>query len=148
MNLQEQINADLKDAMKARDKARTAAIRNVKKVVIEAQTASAGVELEDNDIIKMIQKLAKQGADSANLYKDQGREDLYAEEMEQVAVFESYLPKKMTDAELADAVKAIIDRVGASSMADMGKVMGIASKELAGKADGADVAAKVKALLA
>ncbi|MFV0366096.1 MAG: GatB/YqeY domain-containing protein [Mangrovibacterium sp.] len=148
MSLQEQINSDLKTAMKARDKARTAAIRNIKKVMIEAQTASAGVELAENDIIKMIQKLAKQGSDSAALYKEQGREDLYAEEMEQVVVFEDYLPKKMTDAELANAVKAIIDKVGASSMADMGKVMGMASKELAGKADGSDIADKVKALLA
>ncbi len=148
MSLVEQINEDLKLAMKARDKERTAAIRNIKKVIIEAQTVSSDVQLDDNDVIKIIQKLAKQGMDSANLYKEQNREDLYADEMAQVAVFEDYLPKKMTDEELSQAVKAIMEKLGASSMADMGKVMGVASKELAGKADGADIASKVKALLA
>ncbi|MFV0522178.1 MAG: GatB/YqeY domain-containing protein [Mangrovibacterium sp.] len=147
MSLVEQINADLKTAMKARDKVRTAAIRNIKKVIIEAQTASADAQLEDTDVIKIVQKLAKQGSDSATLYKEQGRDDLYTDEMEQVAVFEDYLPKKMSDEELAKAVKAIIEKVGAASMADMGKVMGMASKELAGKADGKDIADKVKALL-
>ena len=86
--------------------------------------------------------------DSARLYQEQGRDDLYAEEMSQVEVFENYLPKKMTDDELAAAVKNIIDSIGASGMKDMGKVMGLASKQLAGKADGKDIADKVKALLA
>jgi len=148
MSLFDQINADLTTAMKAREKEKTAALRNIKKVLIEAKTASGSHELDDTDVIKIIQKLAKQGTDSANLYKEQGREDLAAEEMVQVAVFEDYLPKKMSDDELTAAVKAIIEKTGASSMKEMGKVMGMASKELAGKADGKDIADKVKALLA
>lgn len=148
MSLFDQINADLTTAMKARDKEKTGALRNIKKVLIEAKTASASHDLDDTEVIKIIQKLAKQGTDSANLYKEQGREDLASEELVQVAVFEEYLPKKMTDEELTAAVNAIIAKTGASSMKEMGKVMGIASKELAGKADGKDIADKVKALLA
>jgi uncharacterized protein YqeY len=91
--------------------------------------------------------LAKQGSDSAQIYKDQGRQDLYEQEMAQVAIFESFLPAKLSDEELTTAVKSIIDKTGASSMKDMGKVMGLAGKELAGKADGKDIAAKVKSLL-
>jgi uncharacterized protein YqeY len=147
MSLFDQINADLTAAMKARDKEKTGALRNIKKVLIEAKTASASHDLDDTEVIKIIQKLAKQGTDSANLYKEQGREDLAAEELTQVAVFEAYLPLKMTDEELTAAVNAIIEKTGASSMKEMGKVMGIASKELAGKADGKDIADKVKALL-
>ncbi|WP_163718229.1 GatB/YqeY domain-containing protein [Mangrovibacterium lignilyticum] len=148
MSLFDQINADLTTAMKAREKEKTAALRNIKKFLIEAKTASAAHDLDDTEVIKIIQKLAKQGTDSANLYKEQGREDLASEELVQVAVFEDYLPKKLTDEELTAAVQAIIESTGASSMKEMGKVMGIASKQLAGKADGKDVADKVKALLA
>jgi len=148
MSLFDQINADLTTAMKARDKEKTGALRNIKKVLIEAKTASASHELEDTEVIKIIQKLAKQGTDSANLYKEQGREDLAADELAQVAVFGEYLPKMLTDEELTAAVTAIIESTGASSMKEMGKVMGIASKQLAGKADGKDIADKVKALLA
>ena len=148
MSLFDQINADLTMAMKARDKDKTAALRNIKKVLIEAKTATASHDLDDTEVIKIIQKLAKQGTDSANLYKEQGREDLAADELVQVAVFEDYLPKKLSDDELTAAVKAIIEKTGASSMKEMGKVMGMASKELAGKADGKDIADKVKALLA
>ena len=149
MNLFEQVNEDLKAAMKAREKEKLSALRNIKKVLIEAKSAKgATAELDDQDVIKVIQKLAKQGSDSATLYKEQGRQDLHDEEMIQVNVFEQYLPKKLTDAELSDAVKKIIETTGASGMKDMGKVMGIASKQLAGKADGKDIADKVKALLA
>ncbi|RKD86077.1 GatB/YqeY domain-containing protein [Mangrovibacterium diazotrophicum] len=148
MSLFDQINADLTTAMKARDKEKTAALRNIKKVLIEAKTATASHELDDTEVIKIIQKLAKQGTDSANLYKEQGREDLAADELVQVAVFDEYLPKKLSDDELTAAVKAIIEKTGASSVKEMGKVMGMASKELAGKADGKDIADKVKALLA
>ncbi len=148
MSLFDQINTDLTTAMKAREKEKTAALRNIKKFLIEAKTASASHDLDDTDVIKIIQKLAKQGTDSANLYKEQGREDLAAEELVQVAVFEEYLPKKLTDAELTAAVQAIIAQSGATSVKEMGKVMGLASKELAGKADGKDIADKVKALLA
>lgn len=148
MNLFDKINSDLTAAMKAREKTKLEALRNVKKALIEAKTAKgASAGLDDQEVIRIIQKLAKQGIDSANLYKEQDRDDLYGEEMLQVEVFETYLPKKLTDQELTAAVTIIIDTIGASGMKDMGKVMGIASKELAGKADGKDIADKVKALL-
>ncbi|WP_372651211.1 GatB/YqeY domain-containing protein [Draconibacterium sp.] len=149
MAIFDQINDDIKAAMKAREKEKLEALRGIKKVMLEAQTARGASDvLADEDALKIIAKLAKQGSDSANIYKEQGREDLYEQEMKQVAIFESYLPAKMSDEELTAAVKAVIEQVGASSMKDMGKVMGIASKKLAGQADGKDVADKVKALLA
>ncbi len=148
MLLSDWINEDIKAAMKARDKERLEALRNVKKVMIEAKAAKgAGSELTDEESQKLIAKLAKQGADSAAIYREQGREELYLQEMTQVQVYESYLPEKMSDDELEKAVMDIIQRTGASSMKDMGKVMGIASKELAGKAEGGDIAAKVRGLL-
>ncbi|MFW5755894.1 MAG: GatB/YqeY domain-containing protein [Tangfeifania sp.] len=148
MALFDQINNDMKAAMKARDKAKPEALRNIKKVMLEVRAAKgAGSELTEEESLKIISKLAKQGADSAAIYKEQGREDLAEQEMVQVKVFESYLPAKMSDEELTAAVKEIIEETGASSMKDMGKVMGIASKELAGKADGKDIAARVKSLL-
>ncbi len=148
MSLLEQINEDMKAAMKAREKEKLEAIRGIKKVILEAKTAKgASEELTDQDIVKVIQKLAKQGNDSASIYKEQGRDDLYETEMVQVKVFESYLPEKMSDEELTKAVQEIIESVGASSMKEMGKVMGIASKKLAGQADGKDIADKVKSLL-
>ena len=144
----EQINNDLKEAMKARDKDKLEALRNIKKEMIEARAAKgAGSELTDEVSLKIIAKLAKQGADSAAIYKEQGRDDLYRQEITQVNVYESYLPEKISDDELTRAVKSIIDRTGATSMKDMGKVMGIATKELAGKADGKDIADNVKSLL-
>lgn len=148
MTLFEQINNDLKEAMKAREKERLEALRNIKKVMIEAKTAiSADAELTDEESIKIISKLAKQGTDSAKIYKDQNREDLFNQEMAQVAVYESYLPKKMTDEELTTALKSIINKLGVTSVKEMGKVMGVAGKELAGKADGKDIAEKVKSIL-
>ena len=149
MSLFDQISEDLKAAMKAREKEKLGALRNIKKVLLEAKSAKgAAAELDDQEVIKAIQKLAKQGQDSANLYKEQGRDDLYAEEMLQVEVFGNYLPKKLSDEELTAAVKNIIQKTGAAGMKDMGKVMGLASKELAGKADGKAIADQVKALLA
>ena len=148
MTLSDKINNDLKDAMKAREKVKLEALRNVKKVIIEAKSAKgAGSELEDDEVLKIISKLAKQGTDSANIYKQQGREDLYRQEIEQVKIFETYLPEKLSLEELTQKIQEIITEVGASSMKDMGKVMGIASKELAGKADGKDLSDKVKSLL-
>lgn len=144
----DQLNADIKAAMKAREKVKLEALRGIKKVVIEAQSAKgAGAELGEDEVLKIIIKLAKQGKDSAAVYIEQNRQDLADAELEQVAVFEAYLPAQLTDEELTDAVKAIIEKVGATSMKEMGKVMGIASKELSGKADGKLVSDKVKALL-
>lgn len=148
MSLFEQVNNDIKAAMKAREKAKLEALRGIKKVMIEAKTAKGGNdELSDDEALKIISKLAKQGSDSAAIYKEQGREDLFEAEMEQVALFESYLPEKMSDEEIAAAVKEIVDEVGASSMKDMGRVMGIASKKLAGKADGSAISVHVKKIL-
>jgi len=148
MALFDQVNNDMKEAMKARDKAKLEALRNIKKVMLEVRAAKgAGSELTEEESLKIISKLAKQGTDSAEIYKQQNREDLAEQEMAQVKVFENYLPAKMSDDELTSAVKGIIEKTGASSMKDMGKVMGLASKELAGKADGKEIAAKVKMLL-
>ena len=148
MALFDQINNDIKAAMKAREKERLEVLRNIKKVMIEAQTAKgATAELQDEEVIKIISKLAKQGSDSAEIYKEQNRSDLYDQEMKQVVVLKEYLPEKMGDEELTAEVKAIIAEVGATTMKDMGKVMGIASKKLAGKADGKDISVKVRALL-
>ncbi len=148
MSLSDQINNDIKAAMKAREKGKLEALRSIKKEMIEARAAKgANAELSDEESLRIIQKLAKQGKDSAAIYKEQGRDDLYQHEMEQVKVFEAFLPEKLSDEELASAVRSIIKRTASSSMKDMGKVMGIATKELAGKADGKDIAAKVKAML-
>ena len=148
MNLFDQISSDIVAAMKAKEKEKLEALRGIKKVMIEAKSAAgASGELTDQESLKIIAKLAKQGTDAATIYKEQGREDLYEMEIFQVKVFESYLPAKMSDADLTDAVKAIIAEVGASGMKDMGKVMGIASKKLAGLAEGKDISDKVKALL-
>jgi len=148
MTIFKKINNDLKEAMKAREKDKLEAIRNIKKEMIEARAAKgAGSELTDEESLKIIAKLAKQGSDSAAIYREQGREDLRMAELKQVGVYKSYLPERLTGEELTAAVKSIIEKTGASSMKDMGKVMGIATKELAGKADGKDIADKVRALL-
>jgi uncharacterized protein YqeY len=148
MNIEEQVNADIKKAMLAKDKVSLEALRGIKKQIIEAKTAKGGSgEVDDNSVIKIIQKLAKQGKDSAGIYKEQNREDLYDQEMAQVKVFEKYLPEQLSDEDLTEIIKNIISETGAESMKEMGKVMGIASKKLAGKADGRAISEKVKALL-
>lgn len=148
MSLFDQISEDIKAAMKAREKEKLEALRGIKKVLLEVKTSKgASAELDDQEVVKVIQKLAKQGNDSAQIYKEQGRDDLYQQEMKQVEVFEAYLPDKMSDEMLEVNIKTIIESVGATGMKDMGKVMGMASKQLAGQADGKDIADKVKALL-
>ena len=145
----DQISNDIKEAMKARDKVRLETLRNIKKVFIEAKTApGANDTLEDAQALKILQKLAKQGHDSADLYTSQNRPDLAEEEMAQVNVIESYLPKQMSEEEIEAVVKEIIAQTGVQSMKEMGKVMGIASKQLAGKADGKKISEIVKKLLA
>ena len=146
--LEEQISKGIMAAMKAKDTVRLSALRNVKKYIIEAKTAGVSVDvLPDADVLKIITKLAKQGQDSATIYAQQNRQDLADEELAQVAVYQEFLPKQLSDAELTEAVKAIIAETGAASMKDMGKVMGVASKKLAGQAEGKDISAKVKELL-
>lgn len=136
-------------AMKAHDKVRLEALRNIKKNFIEAKTApGANDELPDDKVLKILAKLAKQGKDTAALYRQQNRPDLAEEEEAQANVIEEYMPKPLSDEEIEKEVKAIVEQTGASSMRDMGKVMGIASKTLAGKADGKKISDIVKKLLA
>lgn len=148
MALFDQISKDIISAMKAKDKVRLEALRNVKKLFLEAKTApGANDELSDADALKILSKLVKQGKDAAALFKEQGREDLATEELRQVTVFEEYLPKQMDEAELTEAIKAIITEVNATSAKDMGKVMGIATKQFAGRAEGKTISTIVKQLL-
>ena len=148
MTLFDQIGEDIKAAMKAREKERLEALRNAKKVMLEERAAKgAGSELTDEESIKIIGKLVKQGKDSAEIYKTQNRPELYEQEMSQVKALEVYLPRQLSLEEVGAKVAEVIERTGAVSIKDMGKVMGIASKELAGKADGKDIADKVKELL-
>ena len=135
--------------MKARDKVRLETLRNIKKVFLEAKTApGANDTLTDDAALKIIQKLAKQGKETAKTYIDNGRQDLADDELAQVAVLEEYLPKPLTEAEIEATVKEIIAQVGATSMKEMGKVMGIASKQMAGKAEGGVISGIVRRLLA
>ena len=148
MSLEKEISTGIMEAMKAKNPVRLSALRNVKKYIIEAKTAGPEIaELPDADVIKIISKLAKQGSDSAAFYAEQHRQDLADEELAQVAVLQEFLPKQLTAEELTEAVRAIIAEVGATSMKEMGKVMGVASKRLAGQADGKEISAKVKELL-
>lgn len=149
MDLESQISAGIMEAMKARDDVRRDTLRNIKKVILEAKTAGPGKQsLSDEEVLKIIGKLCKQGQDTAAIYEAQGRRDLYDYEMAQVKVLQEFLPVQMSPAELADAVGKIIDELGAVSMQDMGKVMALATKRLAGQAEGKDISAQVKELLA
>ena len=148
MDLFEKVSEDIKTAMKAKDKVALETLRNIKKVFLEAKTApGANDTLADADALKLIQKLAKQGKDAAEIYIQQGRQDLADAELAQVKVMEAYLPKQMTPEELEAALRAIIAETGAAGPKDMGKVMGAATKKLAGQAEGRAISAKVKELL-
>ncbi len=145
----DQISEDIKAAMKARDKVRLETLRNIKKVFLEAKTApGANDTLEDVDALKIIAKLTKQGRETATTYTGAGRQDLAEAELAQVEVLESYLPKQLSDSEIEEEVKKIIAETGATSMKEMGKVMGIASKQMAGRAEGGKISAVVRSLLA
>ena len=149
MSLEQQISKSIMDAMKAKDAVRLSALRNAKKYIIEAKTAGPELsELPDADVLKILAKLAKQGTDSAAIFTEQNRPDLAQEGLAQVAIFQEFLPKQLSAEELTAEVKTVIAEVSATSMKDMGKVMGAASKRLAGRADGKDISAKVKELLA
>ena len=148
MDLFDQISNDIKEAMKAKDKVKLETLRNIKKFFLEAKTApGANDTLTDEAAMKIIQKLAKQGKDAAEIYIGQGRQDLADEELAQGKVIETYLPKQMSAEELEAALKAIIAEVGATDAKDMGKVMGVATKQLAGKAEGRAISSMVKQLL-
>ena len=148
MDLFDQISEDIKNAMRAKDKVALETLRNVKKFFIEAKTApGANDTLSDTDAVKIMQKLVKQGKDAATVYDQQNRADLADAERAQVAVIEKYLPKQMSAEELEAEIKRIITEVGAAGPQDMGKVMGVATKSLAGKAEGRAISETVKRLL-
>jgi uncharacterized protein YqeY len=139
---------ELKAAMKAKDSVALESLRAIKSAILLAQTETGGGgELSEEAEIKLLQKLVKQRKDSAALYTDQGRADLAEPELAQAAVIEKFLPEQLSEEEITAVVKATIEKVGASGMQDMGKVMGMASKELAGKADGKTISGIVKTLL-
>ena len=149
MNLFDKVSGDIKTAMLARDKVRLEALRGIKKEFLEAKTAKGGDgELSDDAALKILAKMVKQRKESASIYTEQNREDLAGEELAQAAIIEEYLAKQLSEEELTAALKEIIARVGATSAKEMGKVMGTATKELAGKAEGKAISAKVRELLA
>lgn len=148
MALEQQIQKDIMEAMKAHNTVRTNAVRAIKSEILLAKTSGAGAEITDGDVIKLIQKLIKQRKESAAMYAQGGRQDLADNELAEAAEMEGYLPKQLSGAEVEEIVKGIIAETGASSMADMGKVMGLATKKLAGQADGRTVSTIVKKLLA
>ena len=148
MTLFDQISEDIKKAMLAKDKVALDALRGIKKEFLEAKTApGSDGELKDERALQILQKLVKQRKESADMYRGAGRAELADEEMAQCAVIQRYLPAMMSEEELAKALQAIIAQVGASGPQDMGKVMGVATKQLAGKAEGRAISAKVKELL-
>ncbi|CCH56167.1 hypothetical protein BN8_05486 [Fibrisoma limi BUZ 3] len=149
MALKQQIDADIKQAMLAKDQDRLRALRALKSMILLEETKEGGSgELKPEDEIKILTKAVKQRKDSADIYRQQGRADLLNTEEAEIAVIEKYLPQQLSEAELKAKVQDIITRVGASSPSDMGKVMGVATKELAGQTDGKAISAMVKSLLA
>ncbi len=147
MTLEERINQDLKEAMKAQDKGALRAIRGIKSAITLVKTDGSGQELDSEREIQLLQKLVKQRQDSLDIYKTQGREDLAVIEAEEIEVIKRYLPAQLGDEELAAAIRGIIEETGAAGMKDMGRVMGLAGQRLAGKAEGARIAGVVKTLL-
>lgn len=148
MSLKTQIDADIKAAMLARDSAKLLALRDIKKVILIEETKPGALALTEADEMRILQKAVKQRRDSAEIYKTQNRPELLEKELAEIAIIETYLPAAMTPEELKSIIQGIISKVGASSPADMGKVMGVASKELAGKAEGRAISEMVKTLLA
>ncbi len=149
MDFLSQITEDIKAAMKARETVRLEALRGIKKELLEAKTAKpVGEELAEAEIMKVLKKMVKQRRDSAQIFTEQGRADLAEPEMIQAEVIEKYLPEEMSAEALEEAVRQIITQVGATSIKDLGKVMGVASKQLAGKADGKAISECVKRVLA
>ncbi len=147
MTLEQKINSDLKEAMKAKDQVRLRGIRAVKSAIMLLKTDGSGKPIDESAEIKLLQKLIKQRKDSLEIYEKQNREDLAVKEREEIEVIEKYLPEQMSLEELETALKEIISQTGASSMKDMGKIMGMASQKFAGKADGKTISGLVKKLL-
>lgn len=148
MSLEQKVMDELKNAMRAKDEAALRTLRAIKAAILLEKTSGSGEEtISEATETKMLQKLAKQRRDSLEIFEQQNREDLASKEREELAIIERFLPKQMSAEELQAQVKAIIEQVGAKSPADMGKVMGVASKQLAGKADGKAISETVKQLL-
>ena len=148
MSLEKQVMQQMKEAMKAKDSVALASLRSIKSEILKVKTSGDfSGDMTEADELKLVQKLVKQRKDSAVLYKDQNRDDLAKEELDQVAILENFLPEQLDESAIQAQVSSIIDQVGASSMKDMGKVMGLASKALAGKAEGAVISKIVKGLL-
>lgn len=148
MSLEQQIMAEMKDAMKSKNESVLRSLRAIKAEIIKAKTEpGAGGEIDEATEQKFLQKMMKQRRDSLEIFEKQGREDLAIKEKEEMAVIEKFLPKQLSETEIKEALAAIIAQTGASSAADMGKVMGVASKQLAGKADGKTISALVKEML-
>jgi uncharacterized protein YqeY len=149
MKLQDQISSDMKEAMKAKDKVRLAALRDIKSKIMLALTESGGSDaLDDGAVMKILSKQLKQREDTMAIYEEQGRQDLVDEEQAQAEVIRQYLPQPLSPEALEAGVKALVEELGASSMADMGRVMGAASTKFAGRADGKAISAIVRSLLA
>lgn len=148
MNLFDTVSTDIKNAMLAKDRVKLEALRGVKKEFLEAKTAKGGNgELTDETALKILTKMVKQRRESAAIYKEQNRPELAESELAEAAIIEAYLPKQLTEEELTTELNAVIAEVGANGPQDMGKVMGVASKRLAGRADGRAISTKVKELL-
>jgi hypothetical protein len=147
MSLENDIMTAIKEAMKAKDQTALAALRAVKSEILLARTSSESPDLKKEDEVKLLQKLVKQRKDSARIFSEQHREDLSEPELAQAAVLEKFLPEQMSEEEISKIVSEIITKIGAAGMKDMGKVMGMANKELAGKADGRTISTVVKSQL-
>lgn len=148
MSLKLSVESEIKKAMLAKDKDRLRALRSIKSLIMLEETKGGAVgSISEDEELKLLTRAAKQRKDSADIYQQQGREDLYAVEMAELEIISEFLPKQLTEEELEAALKAIIAEVGAEGPKDMGKVMGAATKSLAGKADGKAISAKVKSLL-
>lgn len=149
MNLQDKVMTEIKAAMRAKDSVKLEALRAVKSAILLAQTSGAGSDgLSEDEELKLLQRLVKQRKESAAIYQEQGRDDLAQPELEQAAVIEQFLPAQLSEEEIEKEVDSIIASTGATGMQDMGKVMGAASKQLAGKADGRTISDVVKRKLA
>jgi len=148
MSLEAKLMADLKEAMKSKDEAAKRTIRAVKAAIMLQKTDGSGKEMTEEMEIKLVQKLSKQRQESLSIFMEQGRDDLAATEREEIEVLKKYLPEQMSEENLKKVIAEIVGKTGASGMKDMGKVMGMASKELAGRADGKTISAVVKSILA
>jgi uncharacterized protein YqeY len=147
MSLEKKIMNDLKEAMRNKDKAALRSLRSIKSAILLHQTSGSEAELDEAGEIKLLQKLVKQRKDSLSIYKEQGREDLASVEEEEIKVIEQYLPAQLDQETLEKEIKNIIAESGASSMKDMGRVMGLASKKFAGQADGKTISSIIRSLL-